>query len=296
MARKFIIGTRGSLLAIAQADWVCTELGKIWKKRYQFEIKIVKTTGDALQKEGASAKLPKGLFTKEIEVKLAERQIDLAVHSCKDLPTDVDGAFCIASVPQRLSAKDVLISKSKLEEMPKDACVLTGSPRRKAQWLELHPMTKAGGIRGNIDTRVRKLRENDSAWGLILAEAGLLRRSPSLEGLKKYIFSYEEILPAPGQGALAIEARSGDDEAVQAVRKINDTISENQILAERSFLRSMGGGCRAAIGAYAEPLKDGGLNLFSVVYGDDSKGKRKNKIGKNPEELGKELSAEYQKL
>ncbi|MFZ5806562.1 MAG: hydroxymethylbilane synthase [Verrucomicrobiota bacterium] len=293
MKRKFIIGTRGSSLAVIQAEWVAQNLKQFWGDDYEFELKIIKTTGDVLQKKNTLAKPPKGLFTKEIEIALQMKNIDLAVHSCKDLPIELDKIFCMAAVPQRASAHDALISKSPLNMMPQTACILSGSPRRKSQWMEQHPQTSIEPIRGNIDTRIKKLRENSNAWGLILAEAGLQRRRPSLDDLHVHVFSLEEMLPAPGQGALAIEVRTADEEAHAVAAKLNDPISEIQIKAERAFLKAMGGGCRAAIGAYAEPLKDGNLKLYGVSYDLNAQGIRKSKIGNDPECLGKTLAEEY---
>lgn len=294
--QKLIIGSRGSALALAQANIVKKELTQVWGSKFSFEIKIIKTTGDVLQK-GSIAKLPKGLFTKEIEVELRQKKIDMAVHSCKDLPTEISEEFCIAAVLKRASARDMLILKHglKKENLPQGAVILTSSPRRQAQWLAMCSHTRTESIRGNIETRIRKLLENKNWSGLIMAEAGIIRGCPPLEGVSVEPLSFDEMLPAPGQGALVVETRNDDAKMREIISKINDAVSEKQILAEREFLRAMGGGCRSSIAAYAEPLGKEKLKLSGVVFNQDG-AHHDFLLGKEPEKLGRELAEKLKKF
>lgn len=264
-----IIGSRGSGLALTQSNWVKKELLRIWCGKVTVEIRIIKTQGDALQTAKSLPTHPgKGLFTKELEQQLLAGKIDLAVHSLKDLPVELSADFKIAAVPKRASARDVLILKKGFTQktLPKGAIILTGSPRRACQWFALHPHTKIAAIRGNIDTRLKKLATSKDWTGMILAEAGLKRLNPKTTGLVLHPLDFEEMLPAPGQGALGIEIRAGDEETERFISKLNHPLSAAQVTAERAFLAAMGGGCLSPIAAYAEPRSGGKLRLHGVSF------------------------------
>ncbi|MFH1066653.1 MAG: hydroxymethylbilane synthase [bacterium] len=298
MKRSFKIGTRGSKLSLVQANEVRERLLRACGERFDFEIQIIKTTGDKMPELPLAAPLHKGLFTKELETALRAGTIDLAVHSCKDLPTELEDDLCIAAVLPRLSVRDVLILKEGMtptfSSLPAGSAIFTSSPRRELQWLARHPQTRVLPIRGNIDTRLQKLRNYAGNAGLLLAEAGILRLQPSLDGLRVFPLSLEEMLPSPGQGALAIEALKSNAEACEAAASVNDVSSEKQVRAERAFLHAMGGGCRAPIAAYARPVSDNAaaLQLDAIVF-KGAHGLLKTMSGEEPEILGKNLAKEF---
>ena len=267
-----VIGTRGSGLALAQTNWVKEQLEKL-HPRQRFEVKIIKTTGDRLQKEDLivvdeagrvsqvaapaprkkPARLPKGLFTKELEVGLLRRHIHLAVHSLKDLPTETPGGLLVAAIPKRADPRDVLITRGEtsLADLPRGAVIATGSPRRRQELLRVRPDLVCADIRGNIDTRLRRLEEHADWHGIVLAAAGLERLRPHVEGFTITPLSPDEMLPAPGQGALGIEIRA-DDELVQSLMApFNHHATRCCVETERAFLRGLGGGCELPLGALA---------------------------------------------
>jgi len=266
---RLVIGSRGSGLALVQAHWVKARLEETWRERVVVDLQIIRTIGDKLQKSDDLPVNPgKGLFTKELEEKLLEEKIDLAVHSLKDLPVELVPDFQIAAVPKRASARDVLILKKgfQKDDLPKDSVILTGSPRRMSQWLETHPHTRVEAVRGNIDTRLKKLATSKTWVGMILAEAGLERLCPSTVGLTVHPLDFQEMLPAPAQGALGIEIRKGDERTLEIVSVLHDELTGAQVSAERAFLQAMGGGCLAPIAAYAEPRHGARLRLHGVVF------------------------------
>lgn len=255
-----MIGSRGSKLALCQADWVRTRL---MAAGHQVEIKVIKTSGDKL----ADVPLPqsgvKGLFIKEIEEALIAGAVDLAVHSLKDLPNDQPDELCVAAVPEREDSRDVLISRDskRLAQLMPGSRVGTSSLRRRSQAAHLCPDLQIVPIRGNIDTRFKKLDCGDYD-ALILAAAGAHRL-----GLKSRViqyFSIEEICPAVGQGALAIEVRKGDKKIEGAVTPLDHPATHQSIKAERATLRHLGGGCQLPIAAYAFTEGDS-LHLCGVV-------------------------------
>lgn len=257
---KIMIGSRGSKLALYQAEWVRTRL---MAAGHQVEIKVIKTSGDKLVDVPLPQSGVKGLFIKEIEEALMADVVDLAVHSLKDLPNDQPDELCVAAVPEREDARDVLISKnSKLfSQLAPGSRVGTSSLRRRSQAAHLRPDLKIIPVRGNIDTRFNKLDRGDYD-ALILAAAGAHRL-----GLKARIiqyFSIEEICPAVGQGALAIEIRKGDKRIERAVAPLDHPATHRAIGAERATLRRLGGGCQLPIAAYAFEEADG-LHLAGVV-------------------------------
>lgn len=247
------IGTRGSRLALKQASWVAERLGRVG---HAATLRVIRTTGDRVgaiplaalgERQGI-----KGVFTKEIEDALIAGEIDLAVHSLKDLPTQLDRRLALGCVPQRADPRDALLGRS-LAELRAGDRVGTGSPRRAAQLACLKPGLHVLEIRGNVDTRIRKLKEGKYD-AIVLAAAGLDRL-----GLRAEIAECLEVdamVPAIGQGALGIEVRSGDDAVLEALAPLHHAVTAAQVTAERSLLRAMGGGCGVPLGAHAASSGD----------------------------------------
>lgn len=258
------IGSRGSQLALWQANLIGGRLGE---KGHEVEIETIHTTGDkvtdvALAKVGA-----KGMFTKEIEEALAARRIDLAVHSLKDLPTELSAKFEIAAVPEREDPRDALCSTkySSIEELPRGARVGTSSLRREAQLKAIRPDLVIHPLRGNVDTRLRKLESGDYD-AIVLAIAGLNRLRKN--DFVRQILPIEVMCPASGQGALAIEIRAGDSSVSDALAFLDHYATRAETICERALLRTLGGGCQVPIGANAK-FSDGSLHLEAVVASPD---------------------------
>ena len=294
--KKLIIGTRSSDLALWQANFVKKELEKKLKG-VTVVLKKISTKGDKILDVSLSKIGDKGLFTKELEVALINGKIDLAVHSLKDLQTELPEGLEIAAVTKRHDVEDVLIARKKgikIEDLPEGATVATGSLRRKSQLMSIRPDLQIADIRGNVPTRIKKFLNSD--WdGMILARAGVERLK-----LKKYISSIIPsymILPAVGQGALGIEVSAGNKFAEEAVKVLHDESTYAAILAEREFLRVLEGGCQVPIGALGE-VKSNGLYLSGFVGSlDGTITFRKRIRGKKsaPEVLGKQLAEEMLK-
>lgn len=248
---KVVVGTRGSKLALTQTQWVIHELEKHYP-HVTFEIKVIKTKGDLIQNKPLDKIGDKGLFTKEIEHELLSGEIDFAVHSMKDMPSELPEGLKFTVTPRREDARDALILKEgyeTLEDLPQGATIATGSKRRKYQLLAYRPDLNIVPIRGNVDTRLRKMEEQNLD-GIVLAAAGLRRI-----GLEERITTYlpmHIMLPAPSQGALAIEIRQGDAKIEELLQVLEDPISSIQIEAERAFMDAINGGCHMPIGAYCE--------------------------------------------
>ena len=282
---RLTIGSRGSQLALWQANHIAAQLRQ---RSHEVEIKIIHTTGDkitdvALAKVGA-----KGMFTKEIEEALAAGGIDLAVHSLKDLPTELAEQFEIAAVLAREDPRDALCSKSyySIEGLPKGARVGTSSLRREAQLKAIRPDLIVHPLRGNVDTRLHKLEAGEYD-AIILAVAGL-RRLGRTE-LVRQIIPVEIMCPATGQGALAIEIRADDDAVREALSFLDDQASRSETDCERALLKKLGGGCQVPIGASAR-LQGGILHLEAVVATPDGTSLlRESATGSDPSELGEEL-------
>ena len=260
------IGSRGSQLALWQANHIA---GLLRGRGHEVEIQIIHTTGDkitdvALAKVGA-----KGMFTKEIEEALAGKQIDLAVHSLKDLPTELAAQFEIAAIPAREDPRDALCSAkySAIEQLPRNAKVGTSSLRREAQLKTLRPDLEIHPLRGNVDTRLRKLEAGDYD-AIILALSGL-RRLGRTE-LVRQILPIEVMCPAAGQGALAIEIRARDRVVRSALEFLDDSAARYETECERTLLKRLGGGCQVPIGANAK-WSGGKLHLRAVVASPDGK-------------------------
>jgi hydroxymethylbilane synthase len=247
VAMNIRIGTRGSLLALAQTQWVVERIAKFFPSA-KTEICIVKTLGDRLSDHDFFTVSGKGIFVREIEQQLLEHSIDLAVHSLKDMPTEFPSGLELGAVPPREKPFEALISRDglKLANLPPGARIGTGSPRRAAQVLALRHDFKIVPFRGNLDTRIQKVREGE-ADAIIVALAGL-RRLGRERDATEVIFP-EIIMPAPGQGALALEARRG--ELGELLELLNDKNTLLEVTAERAFLERLGGGCRTPIGCLA---------------------------------------------
>jgi hydroxymethylbilane synthase len=280
------IATRGSALALAQANLVLAQCREKFP-RLSFELKIIKTTGDKLQTASLSRpdeSLPKGLFTKELETALLKGRADFAVHSLKDLPTELPEGLKLGAVAgQRADVRDVLIYKEplapglKLAQLPKGLTVATSSTRRQAQLLALRPDFKVVEIRGNVPTRLRKLAQQAGLDATILAAAGLgrlqfrltdagrLAGSEVPEGLLAMLLDTEQMLPCVGQAAIGLEIRAGDEQAAALCRELNDESTFQCVTAERALLRALGGGCQMPIGAHAT-LAGTELHLRAVSF------------------------------
>lgn len=260
--RNLVIGSRGSRLALWQTNFVKDRLEKSFPA-LRLEIKIIKTTGDKML-DVALAKIgDKGLFTKQIEAALLSKEIDLAVHSLKDLQTVQPAGLCIGAVSQRETPNDVLISKKyrSIDGLPEKAKVATGSLRRRSQLLHYRPDLEIFEIRGNVPTRISKFEESDLD-AMILAFAGVHRLG--LDAHIAQIIPFEIMLPAVGQGALAVEIREEDFELKEILAVLNDAETFQCAIAERAFLRSLEGGCQVPIGAHAM-IENGEIRLEGLV-------------------------------
>jgi len=267
MRSLLILGSRGSQLALWQANFVKIALERAGS--VEVRIEIIRTTGDKitdvpLAQVGGS----KALFTKEIEEALLERRIDLAVHSLKDLPVELPAGLALGAIPAREDARDALISRhgQKLSDLPAGARVGTSSLRRGLQLRRLRPDLSVEPLRGNLDTRLRKL-DAGQYDAIVAALAGLKRMGWADRATQ--VFSVEEMVPAIGQGALAIEARADDKELLAGLNSLRDPDTEAATAAERAFLRRLGGGCQVPLAAHAR-VKQERLELAGVVISLDA--------------------------
>jgi len=269
MKRAFRIGTRGSTLALWQANFINNLISEKYPE-LNTEIQIIKTTGDTMLSSPLSEIGGKGVFVKEIEEGLLSQKIDIAVHSMKDVPTILPEGLCLGAVAKRHDPRDVLISKDglTLSELPDGARVGTGSLRRASQLLHNRPGLKVVSIRGNVDTRIRKLNENGEYEAIVLAMAGLERMGLGDEVTE--IIAPEVMLPAPGQGIIAIECREDDVETIDILRAINHRETEIQAISERAFLLRLGGDCNVPVGCYALLSRDS-INLTGIISSPDGK-------------------------
>lgn len=274
MREKLIIGSRGSQLALWQANFVRDQLARITD--IPIEIVTIKTTGDK-HLETPMAQLSKGVFVKEIEHALLSGQIDLAMHSMKDLPTEIPPGLTIGAVCARHDVRDCLISLdgATLESLPSGSRVGTSSLRRKAQLRHHRPDLEFADIRGNVDTRLRKLREGLFA-AIVLAKAGLDRLGWTDQISE--VLSTEIVLPAVGQGALGVEARADDIETLSLLEPLNHPPTQAAVMAERALLKHLEGGCQVPIGAYGR-VEDGCLTLEGCVISLDGETIVRDSIG-----------------
>tara|TARA_B100001105_G_C22357184_1_gene428539 strand:+ start:27 stop:938 length:912 start_codon:yes stop_codon:yes gene_type:complete len=267
VGHRITIGTRGSKLALWQAEHVRGLLVNAFADLC-IDFSIIKTTGDQLQSNPLS-NISKGLFTKEIEIALLDQKIDLAVHSVKDLPTDLPKGLKICCIPAREDPRDALISKSGLglNNLPTGAKIGTSSLRRKSQLFYLRSDLEVTALRGNIDTRMRKLKETDLD-AIVLAAAGVKRLFGA--DLVTQFFEVDEIVPAVGQGALGIEIRENDDQTNTLLKEIRCQRSEVEVGVERVVLRELGGGCQVPIGVNAK-LESNKLSVVGLVSSPDGR-------------------------
>lgn len=287
---EYKIGTRGSRLALSQADYVCGRLREAYPKD-SFVIQVIKTRGDLVLDKPLHQIGDKGVFVKEIEEKLLSGEIHIGVHSMKDMPSFPAEGLIFSDAWKREDYRDALIlreSKS-LDDLPKGAVIATGSRRREFQLKRLRPDIKVVGIRGNVDTRLKKMEE-EKLDGLVLAAAGLHRL-----GLKERITRYlepEEMIPAPAQGILALEIRQSDTKLLEMLNRLKDEETDRAAKAERGFLREIGGSCHIPVGAVCTKADDGNL-ILDVMYGNE-RGTRQAYArvwGGDPHRLAEEAAA-----
>jgi hydroxymethylbilane synthase len=279
------IGSRGSELALWQAQHISDLLSA---RGHAVEIEIIKTTGDKITDVALAKVGTKGMFTKEIEEALVENQVDLAVHSLKDLPTELAADFEIAAIPIREDARDVFCSAkfASIDALPQGAKVGTSSLRRQAQLKAIRADLQIHPLRGNVDTRLRKLESGDYD-AIILAAAGLNRLGKTQ--LVRQVIAVDVMTPAAGQGALAIEIRSGDSATRSLLAFLEDASARATTTCERALLNKLGGGCQVPIGAFAE-IEGRRIRLNALVADPDgSKVLRETREGDDPARLGEEV-------
>ncbi|MFC4776446.1 hydroxymethylbilane synthase [Paenibacillus sp. GCM10023252] len=299
-SRKIVVGTRQSALALTQTGQVIEQLKQIAEKHgydYSFEIKKIVTKGDQILDVTLSKVGGKGLFVKEIEQALQDGVIDLAVHSMKDMPYELPQGLMNGAIPKRVDPRDCLITKNgeQLAELPQGAKVGTSSLRRSSQLKNIRPDLRMESIRGNIDSRIRKL-ETEGYDAIVLAAAGLTRMDWQ-DRISSYI-APDVCVPAVGQGALGIECREDDAQVRALLSLFNDKDTELTVRAERSFLGALNGGCQIPIGAYATLTGENDasgmamLELTGIVGSPDGDLLLKEiKRGVDPELLGREVAA-----
>jgi hydroxymethylbilane synthase len=290
------IGSRGSKLALWQAHHIADRLRAAG---HEVTIEIIRTLGDAMQhvpfaEVGTTDRDAKGMFTKEIEEALFARRIDLAVHSLKDLPTELADPFTIAAIPERADARDAFVSTKheSFEALPQGARIGTSSLRRQAQLKAQRSDVTCVEFRGNVDTRLRKLGEGQ-VDAIVLASAGLERLG--LTAQRRECFSPLILCPAAGQGALAIETRSGDERALAALGFLDHEATRYSVTAERAALAALGGGCQVPIGVHCFAGDAGYSVLAAVAAADGSEVLRvavDRQVNLLPEALGQKVAEE----
>ncbi|QSS99132.1 hydroxymethylbilane synthase [Pontibacillus sp. ALD_SL1] len=287
--RKIVIGSRKSQLALTQTDWVIEKLKEIAPQN-EYEVKKIVTKGDQILDVTLSKVGGKGLFVKEIEQAMYDKEIDMAVHSMKDMPAETPEGLTIGCIPIREDHRDAYIANDNVafRDLPKGAIVGTSSLRRAAQVLAARPDLKIKSIRGNIDTRLRKLKEEDFD-AIVLATAGLKRMGWSDDVITEYL-EPEVCVPAVGQGALAIECREDDREIRDLMDTLNHAYTHRTVMAERTFLDLLNGGCQVPIGGYAY-LEGDDIILTAMVGTPDGKTILKEEVrGQDPYEVGREAA------
>ena len=288
--RKIIVGSRRSKLAMTQTKWVIEQLKKI-DDSFEFEIKEIVTKGDRILDVTLSKVGGKGLFVKEIEQQMLDKEIDMAVHSMKDMPAKLPEGLVIGCIPEREDHRDALISKNhvKLNDLKSGAVIGTSSLRRGAQLLAKRPDLEIKWIRGNIDTRLEKLK-NEDYDAIILAAAGLSRIGWASDVVTEFLES-DLCLPAVGQGALSIECRESDAQLLELLEKFTCQKTSQTVRAERAFLNKMEGGCQVPIAGYAQINDQDEIVLTGLVASPDGKQIYKTQLkGISPEELGAQVA------
>ena len=295
MKRKITVGSRGSRLALIQAESVMAQIARLHPE-LEISIRRIVTRGDRSRHAPLDRMEGVGVFVKELEEAMLEGRVDLAVHSLKDVPTQVPEGLCLRAVTERLDPRDVLVSRSgKLDELAAGSKIGTGSLRRAVQLRAYRPDLEALSIRGNVDTRLRKVAEGD--FGGVILAAAALKRLGGEDKITDYL-PLEHFLPAVGQGALVIETRLGDDEVAALVSPLNHLPTAQSVTAERAFLRALGGGCRAPIAALGT-VNGANLKLEGMVARvSDGKILRATEESSSlsPEELGMKLAQRLLKM
>lgn len=289
---RIILGTRGSQLARWQTSWVAEQL-RARAPNIEIVIETIATQGDRVLDTPLSQVNDKGVFTREIETALIERRIDAAIHALKDLPTDLPDGLTLAAIGEREDVRDALVSRLNLglEVLPHGARVGTSSLRRAAQLRAHRPDLNIVDIRGNVDTRLRKSL-TDEYDAIVVAVAGLVRLG-FVGRIAEYL-SLDVMLPAPGQGALAVETRADDAHTRALVALLDHTPTHAATNAERAFLRALGGGCRTPIAAYAQVNGDA-LRLRGLIANEDGTNVRRGVVNgdaRDAESLGEKLAHE----
>ena len=261
--QPILVGSRGSALALRQTEEVLDQLRAVYGESIEFQVVTVKTGGDVAS-EAPLAGLGKGIFVKEIERTLLNGEVRMAVHSLKDVPTDMTEGLVIGAVCRRLDPRDVLVNRwgCCLADLPTGARIGTSSPRREAQLRSLREDVQVLPMRGNVETRLQKA-VGDDYDGAVLAAAGVLRLG--YESHVAEFLSTQDFVPAPGQGALAVEVRLDDEEMNSLLSQIGHSPTRRAITAERAFLEALGGGCRVPVGAHAQV--DGETMVLTVFVG-----------------------------
>ncbi len=288
--RTIKIGSRASRLALIQAEIIINGLRENYPQ-YDYEIIKIVTKGDQILDKTLDKIGGKGLFVKEIQTALIEGEIDLAVHSMKDMPAESPNGLILGAITEREDPRDVLVSKDQLSwnQLPQGAKIGSSSLRRQAQLLHLNPALKIEPIRGNVETRIKKI-ETQSLDAVILAAAGLNRLG--LGDKISYYFDKETFVPAVGQGALGCEIRRNDEELYEMLQKLNHRETYHAVMAERSFLKVMEGGCHVPIGAFGEEIDDT-IHLTGMVASADGFQMIKDTVkgpSKDFDEIGRQLA------
>jgi hydroxymethylbilane synthase len=284
--RKIIVGSRRSKLALTQTNWVMDQLKKL-DPRFEFEVKEIVTKGDQIQDVTLSKVGGKGLFVKEIEQAMIDKEIDMAVHSMKDMPAVLPDGLTIGCIPFREDHRDALISRGhvKLKDLKPGAIIGTSSLRRSAQLLVARPDLEIKWIRGNVDTRLAKL-ETEEYDAIILSAAGLSRLGWTTDVVTEFLDA-DLCIPAVGQGALSIECREDDKELLELFEKFTCKKTEKAVRAERAFLQKMEGGCQVPIAGFAYVAENDEIVLNVLVASPEGHEIIKEEVrGQNPEELG----------
>jgi len=284
--RTIVVGSRRSKLALTQTNWVINQLKELGAP-FEFRVEEMVTKGDKILDVTLSKVGGKGLFVKEIEQAMYDKRIDMAVHSMKDMPAVLPEGLVIGSIPEREDPRDVLISKGNipLDELPSGAVIGTSSLRRSAQILARRPDLEIKWIRGNIDTRMAKL-ESGEYDGIILAASGLKRMGWAEETVTEFI-DQDICVPAVGQGALSIECREDDKELLEWLEKFTCLKTADAVIAERTFLAKMEGGCQVPIAGYASINDKHEVTLTALVGSPDGKVIYKEMVtGTNPVVVG----------
>lgn len=284
--RKIIVGSRRSKLALTQTNWVIEQLKKIGGP-FEFEVKEIVTKGDKILDVSLSKVGGKGLFVKEIEQAMFDKEIDMAVHSMKDMPAVLPEGLTIGCIPFREDHRDALISRDhvKLKDLKEGAIVGTSSLRRSAQLLAVRPDLEIKWIRGNVDTRLAKLQEEEYD-AIILAAAGLSRLGWTRDVVTEFLDT-DICIPAVGQGALSIECREDDRELLELLEKFTCKKTEKAVRAERAFLQKMEGGCQVPIAGFARVDENEEVTLNVLVASPEGHVVYKEELkGQNPENLG----------